>query len=148
MIHYDHDYLPDAGAVSGWKDRSIIHGAGVVALISGYFVLHVMILHAYILRVQSYHDFRDMCAGTSGFEWPALGKAGAAEAHLLPVLRRGVYIGAEAIFATIFIVFVLFFVFDVAFVVFVEYILLFVFLIVSLINLTLGHRIYRVYEIV
>lgn len=115
MVHFDHDYLPDMQAVSGWTDRSHVHGVGVVVLITGFFLLHMLVLHAYVMRVQSYHDFRDMCAGVGGGgrEWPALGKGGAAEAHLLPVLRRGVYVGVEAVYGTVFVVFAVFFLFEV-----------------------------------
>ena len=115
LVHFDHDYLPDMGAASGWTNRSVVHGVGVVALITGFFLLHMLVLHAYVMRVKSYHDFRDMCAGVggSGRDWPALGKGGAAEAHLLPVLRRGVYLGVEAVYGTVFVIFLVFFVFEV-----------------------------------
>ena len=119
LVQFDHDYLPDVrdgdSAISDWMDLSKMHLAGVVMLVCGFFSLHMLVLHAYVMRVQSYHDFRHMCAGTggSGCEWPALGRAGAAEAHLLPVLRRGVYVGCEAMYATMFVVFVVFFVFQV-----------------------------------
>jgi len=114
MVHFDHDYLPDMGAVSGWTDRSYVHAVGVAALISGFFMLHLLVLHAYIMRVQSYHDFRDMCVGVDGgHEWLALGRGGAAEAHLLPMLRRGVYVGVEFVYGTVLVVFVVFFVFEV-----------------------------------
>ena len=175
LVHFDHDYLPDMGDVSGWTDRSRVHGVGVVILITGFFALHMLVLHAYVMRVKSYHDFRDLCGGLGGGgrEWPALGKGGAAEAHLLPVLRRGVYVGTISVYLMVFVVFAFFFIFEVRalcsplsrytqvfmsaltvrraqveLVVLVEYLLLFVFVAVSLVNLTLGHRIWRVYGVV
>ena len=173
LVHFDHDYLPDMGDVSGWTDRSRVHGVGVVILITGFFALHMLVLHAYVMRVKSYHDFRDLCGGLGGGgrEWPALGKGGAAEAHLLPVLRCGVYVGTISVYLMVFVVFAFFFIFEVRalcsppyaqvfmsaltvrraqveLVVLVEYLLLFVFVAVSLVNLTLGHRIWRVYGVV
>ena len=115
LVHFDHDYLPDMGDVSGWTDRSRVHGVGVVILITGFFALHMLVLHAYVMRVKSYHDFRDLCGGLGGGgrEWPALGKGGAAEAHLLPVLRRGVYVGTISVYLMVFVVFAFFFIFEV-----------------------------------
>ena len=158
VVRFDHDYLPDvrSGAATArvWTDHSRAHASGVLATIGGFFALHLLVLHAYLMRVQSLHDFRDMCAGLApagpgpggeGDAW--LAQAPPAETSLMPVLRRGVYAGCEATYASVFVLFVVLFVFRVEIVVLVEYLLLLVFLIVSVVNLLLSHRIWRVYRV-
>ena len=152
VVRFDHDYLPDvrsgADTARVWTDHSLAHGSGVVAAMLGYFALHLLVLHAYLMRVKSLHDFRDMCAGLTpdgeGDAW--LAQATPAETSLMPVLRRGVYVACIALFLSTFMLFIGLFASSDELVVPAEYLLLLVFLIVSVANLLLSYRIWRVYR--
>ena len=64
VVHFDHDYVPklqtstgDGAVIWQWHDRSVFHGTGVGALVTGFFWTHMLVLHAYLMLLMSLHDF-------------------------------------------------------------------------------------------
>lgn len=143
VVHCDHDYVPQYPADTGmvvWRDRSMYHGAGVGALVTGFFFVHMLVLYTYLMRVKSHHDFRHMCAGQMG------GPEDLVVIVVMPRVRRGVYIGSQATLFAWCCVFGGLWYFRVALVVLSEYVLLVFFLVVSLVNLALSRRIWVAYR--
>lgn len=147
VVEFDHDYLPDVRAgqatITVWTDLSHVHAAGVLLLVSGFLLMHLMVLGAYLLRVQSFHDFVHMCAGC-GDPW-ALSKP--LESPVWPRVRRGTYIGGNVLLGATFGVFMLVFWLDLTIVVATEYVLLGMVVVVSVVNLSISRHIALVYGV-
>jgi len=100
------------------------------------------VMSAYLLRVQSYHDFVHMCAG-QGEPWNTRETV---ESNIWPMVRRATYISGNIILLLTFVVFLLLFKVDNPFVVMTEYILLAIVVTVSVVNMGISHHISMVYS--
>jgi len=144
VVKFDHDYVPEnlsdrAGARPiVLVDRSFSHFFGVMILIGGYLLLHLLIIYVYTVRIFSSHDYTCMCDG------PALDSCTDRPA----MIWWGLYIGSEGVYAVLLCLFALLVALGMnAGAVTTEYVLLLAFLCLVAMDLLVSYRVMRWYRI-